>query len=169
MSLSEKETKVLVSLLRKLEWPIDPRVFLVLANKVITASIELAILDKTDRVLMHYRKDVEFNGYHMPGTVIRDNDENVPAAVRRLIATELRGTKMKISVPMCIGWAETQKGTGPYMNPYRHEIGLIHLARVQGAGIGEFFQLDALPPNTLPHHIKLVALVAAYIKEHPDF
>lgn len=150
--LTELEEKSLVDLLRRVQWPVKSDIFKAIANKLVTTPIELAVLDSDNRVLMFYRKDDEYDGCHLPGTVLRDN-ENVLTAIKRLLQSEVVGGK--VTPPISLGWVEITKGNGSGQNPTRHEISLLHVCWLtdpyQGKG-GEFFPIDQLPKNTLPHH-----------------
>lgn len=161
MALTQSEVEQLAGLLGKIEWPMPKEVFYALLRCTVSVPIELAVIDDKGYVLMFYRKDEEYDGYHMPGTVLRDN-EDVSNALRRLLASELVGAN--ISAPQNIGWIEIPRGSGHGENPTRHEISLIFLARLhgeyQGKG-GEFFPIHKLPKNTLPHHVTLIQQVRA--------
>lgn len=154
----EERTKLLVTLLRELKWPLDPKVFGTLLNKTVSVPIELAVLNDRDEVLMFYRKDDEYDGNHIPGSVLRDTD-TVGGVLTRLRNGEVVGGN--VTEPIFIGWAEIPKGTGPGENPTRHEISLVFLCRLVGEykGSGKFYPLDQLPENTLSHHRVLVSNV----------
>ena len=160
MALTEDETKELVRLLEKLEWPLDPHVFHALVGKVVTVPQELSVINEENRILTFYRKDGEYDGHHQPGTVLRNN-ETVQQALERLKGGELAGAE--IEPPKNIGWVEIPQGNGFGENPTRHEVSLLWLARIKEySGPGTFSPLNQLPNNTLPHH-KLIALK---VQEH---
>ena len=164
MKLTEQEVRMLVGLLEKLEWPTPKEVFYMIMRRFISIPIELCVLDGNDRVLMFYRKDEEYDGYHMPGTVLRD-DETVPQAIKRLIQNELVGSE--VTDPKNIGWVEIPRGNGYGNNPTRHEISILFIAHLQGADGGSggvVFTFDALPENTLPHHRVLAEKFRLYLE-----
>lgn len=143
---------------------IDSRIFHAILLKFPSVPIELVVLDQENRVLMFYRKDHEYDGFHMPGTVLRNN-ETVPQAVDRLLQSEVVGAGI-ISVEN-VGVTEISRGTKCGENPTRHEISILYLARLgrSYAGNGGIFSpMDDLPENTLPHHRVLVEKFQKYIK-----
>lgn len=73
MPLNEQEIIKLTDLLARVDnTQIKGDVWYELVKKFITVPIELCILDDQERVLLVYRKDREFDGYHMPGSVVND-------------------------------------------------------------------------------------------------
>lgn len=160
--LTTSETDLLVTLLQKVTWPLNPRVFRALVNIMVSVPIELAVLNEQNEILMFYRKDKEYDGNHIPGSVLRDN-ENVSDVLERLRTSEVVGGK--ISNPVNIGHVEISKGSGSGQNPTRHEISLIYVARLTGPynGSGRFYPLDQLPENTLSHHRILIGKVRSWL------
>lgn len=156
--LSPEEEAQLASLMRRARWPLKPDVFRAGVGLFVSNPIELKVLNDNGHVLMFYRKDDEYEGNHIPGTVLRDN-EDVPMAIQRLLNSEVVGGE--VTPPISLGWKEISKGTtGSGQNPTRHEISLLHVCWLkkpyQGKG-GEFYPVDQLPKNTLPHHRVLIA------------
>lgn len=152
VGLTEGEDRELARLLKKAGWPLSKEVFGALVGKTVTVPIELCVMNEDDKVLTFYRKDEEYAGHHMPGTVLRDN-ESVGAALHRLIESEVVGGE--ISTLQNVGWTEIPKGFEPWQNPTRHEISLLWLARLHGEYRGKsgvFSSLNNLPGDTLPHH-----------------
>ncbi len=160
--LTTAEEITLIELLGKMKWPISKDVFHALMPKVVSVPLELCTLDQEGRVLMIHRTDPEYTGYHMPGTVLRDN-EDVPTALTRLIHEELSGSP--VATPKNIGWVEVKRGTGEGEDQGRHQISLLYLTHIEGAyrGKGEFFPLDAIPDDTLSHHKMLAEKFRQYI------
>jgi len=146
-----------------MEWPLDKRVFHVLVQKIVSVPNEIAVLDKEHRILTIYRDDAEYTGHHLPGTVLRDS-ESVEESLKRLLQDELAGNK--IASIENIGWIEILKGTGNGMNPTRHELSLLWIARLEDeyCGEGVLSQLDLLPENTLSHHHLIVQKVRTYLQ-----
>ncbi|MFA6534286.1 MAG: NUDIX domain-containing protein [Patescibacteria group bacterium] len=164
MALTQEESLALAELLKKLEWPMDLEVFYALMRKIVSIPIELCVLDDQNRVLTFYRKDAEYDGHHLPGTVLRDN-ETVPQALRRLIQSELVGGK--VTEPQNIGWVEILRGNNPTENPTRHEISLLFLTHLRGTYQGKggvFSPLYGLPENTLTHHRLLIDRFRQYLR-----
>ncbi len=157
--LTETETLQLASLLEKLEWPLDSRIFHPLVTKVVTVPIELGVFNAEGKILLIYRNDAEFTGWHVPGTVLRDDGEDVPAAIRRLGNGEV---ETYISTPIPVGWLESPKDE----HSPRHEVALLHVCKLEGLypGRGQFFDPTSLPDDTLCHHKRIVPAMLAGMK-----
>lgn len=165
MALNEQEAQCLVDMSKKIEWPLLKEVFHALVSVVVTVPLELCVLDSQMRALMFYRKDSEYNGYHLPGTVLR-NDDTILKALSRLIQNELAG--YKITQPENIGWIEVLMGDREGQDPGRHQISLIFIARLDESALvksGVFFHLDALPSDILTHHRMILEKVKEYLTD----
>lgn len=155
MALNESECNMLAELLKRAEWPLSKEVFHALMGVVVTTPIELGVFDAGGKILLIHRDDPEYpDCWHLPGTVLRNN-EDVPTAVKRLINGEVRAPVLDL---ISLGWREIVKGSGVGQNPTRHEISLVHVCWLQGSyeGVGKFFSLDSLPESTLTHHRVLI-------------
>jgi ADP-ribose pyrophosphatase YjhB (NUDIX family) len=163
--LSREEELQLISLLKRTKMPVSYDLFLAIMSSFPSIPVELAVFNKEGEILLFNRIDDEFDGYHSPGTVLR-NDDTVEVALKRLIEGELKG--LRLTEPISLGWHENIKGSGYFQNPTRHEISLIHVCEAirKYNGEGEFFSLDKLPKNMVPHHRKLVPEIARRFKEY---
>lgn len=156
-SLDEEEKKQLAHLLEKVDnVQIRGEIWHQLVKKIITVPIELCITDENNNVFLVYRKDREFDGYHMPGTVINDW-ETVEEACNRLVKGEvIRDAGITISSPYSIGWLEVRRGLKEEESTTRNAISLLFTARLEGDFVPQegkgFFSFDNLPENTLGHH-----------------
>ena len=161
--LSDEEQEQLVVLLGRMVWPLQPRVFHALVNKTVTVAIELVVFNSEGKVLLECRKDIEYDGYALPGTVLRDN-EDIPTATKRLFEKEIRS---QVSEPVSLGWMEIQKGTELGQDLYRHYIALLYSSKLEGPylGGGEFFQVNQIPKNTLSHEKSIVEEVVKRITD----
>jgi len=163
----DEKAELTAHLLNETKWTehgIDPRIFRAGTNKFVSVPVELCVLDKDGRVLTFYRKDDEYDGHHMPGTVLRDN-EKMSDAINRLLKSEVVGGKIKDV--QNIGVTEIVKGAGPGQNPTRHEISVLFLAYLDGEYKGRdgvFSPMDKLPENILPHHRVLVEKFREFIR-----
>ncbi len=160
--LADGENKQLAPLLSRARWPLEPNVFRALVGMSVSVPIELAVFDN-DQILLFYRRDEEYEGNHMPGTVLRGN-ETVSDAINRLRVEELDGGY--VTKPVSLGWIEVVKGSGPGQDPARHQISLLHACWLVGpyTGSGVFFSLDDLPSDLLPHHRVLIHEIVARIE-----
>ncbi|MDP3996374.1 MAG: NUDIX domain-containing protein [bacterium] len=157
--LTKGEEAELAKLIEKMEWPLPHDVFHALVKKIITVPVELAVFDKgMGRILLHYREDEEFKGWHMPGTVVRDN-EDVKGAIQRLLTDELElEDNSSVTWPENHGWLEVKRKIG-----VRHLISLLFSCRMvkDYGGPGDFFEVNRLPNDTLKHHRVLVKEILA--------
>lgn len=138
-----------------------------LVKKFITVPIELFVLNAKNEIFLVHRRDLEFVGHHHPGTVVNDW-ETVDQARSRLIAGELirdAGFTGGISEPQPIGWFECPRDE----TSTRHAVALLHVSRFDGEyrpreGKG-FFPLDALPIDTLHHHVRMIEALKQYLQD----
>lgn len=170
MSLNEIEKKELVILLEKIEnTEIRGEIWHQLVKKFITVPVELCILDDQNRVLLVYRKDREFDGYHMPGSVVNDW-ETVDEALARLVQSEIvNDIGIEITEPKSIGWIDSPREVGPAEVSTRHGVCLLHVARYCGNfepkdGVG-FYAFDAVPNNVLGCHKYLIPFFKKYLED----
>ena len=168
MSLNDSEKKQLASLLEKIDnTEIRGEIWHQLVKKFITVPVELCILDDMNRVFLVYRKDREFDGYHMPGSVVNDW-ETVDEAVLRLIRQEItEAVGIEITEPESIGWIDSPREATRREPSPRHGILLLHIARFHGEftpreGMG-FYSLDELPPNVLGCHLFALEFFRRYV------
>ena len=155
-TLTDQEKEMLAGLLRRLKPPYGPKVFPAWVENFVTTPVEMAVFNSDRQILLVYREDPEYKGWHSPGTILRD-EEDVPTALERLINGELGGAKVTRPVPL--GWVEVHRGNGLGQNPTRHEISLLHACFVQNlslSGKDRLFSIDQLPENTLTHHKEVI-------------
>ncbi len=167
--LTDTEKVQLATLLERAESSdIKGGIWYEMVKKFITVPIELCILDTESRVFLVYRKDREFDGYHLPGTVVNDW-ETVHDARLRLIQGEIKkDAGFDISYPESIGWLEVRRGNRPDCNPTRHTAALLHITHVKGdvvptEGSG-FYSFDDIPFNTLPDHVFMLRFFKRYLE-----
>lgn len=135
-----------------------------------TVPLELMIFNKKKEIMLIYRKDDEFVGWHHPGSCFNDW-ETIPQRLAKLVQGEVvKGVGITISDPVNIGWIEAQRGDDADRGPSdRHAVSLIYSARltsefVPKGGVG-FFPLSALPNDTLYHHKYILSRVAQYMND----
>ncbi len=169
-SLSVEEKEQLAKLLERAEsTDIKGDIWYEIVKKFITVPVELCVLDQENRVFLVYRKDQEFDGYHMPGTVVNDW-ETVNEARMRLVKGEVvRDAGFQVTPPESIGWLEVRRGEGPYENRTRNAVSLLHIAHLIGGftpkeGLG-FYPFDAIPENTLGSHKYLLQFFKRYLED----
>ncbi len=168
--LTDGEKKELADLLERVDnVQIRGEIWHQLVKKFITVPIELCILDSKNRVFLAYRKDQEFDGYHLPGTVINDWETVHEAGIRLMKGEVMRDAGFKITKLEPIGWLEVRRGNGPEESRTRNAVSLLHVAKLVGKfkpkeGMG-FFPFNDYPKNTLGHHHFLLRRFAKYVKD----
>ncbi len=152
--LTNTEQLQLANLLKRVQWPLHPEVFDALMNTVVSVPIELAVFNDNGHILMMYRKDHAYEGWHIPGTVLR-HTEDVSHAIERLLTHEV---KMSVTPPVQLGYTEIKRGNAFGEDPNRHQISLLHVCWTRGTIHSEhqFFPPTRLPEETLSHHKKLI-------------
>lgn len=169
-SLTLEEKKDLADLLKKVSnVEIRGEIWHQLVHKFITIPIELCILNDRNEVFLVYRKDREFDGYHMPGTVLNDWEDVSKARSRLVLGEVMTGAGISITEPQSIGWFEITRGTKAHEDPHRHEISLLHVAYITNEfiprdGMG-FYSFEELPENILGHHKYLLQFFKRYLED----
>lgn len=148
-----KEVKAFVGMIKRLVPGKFPQsVFIALMSKLPSIPVDLALLNKQNRVLLIRRSDKEFRGewLHFPGTVWRFG-ETISEALQRLRQGELKNFEM--TEPEFFGHIEIFNGKGCRLHPTRHELSLFHFARLKRLPPGDwiFAPINKPPANLLPH------------------
>lgn len=108
MALTETESYQLAQLMGKVEFPTTVPVFEAWCENFITNPLELGVL-KDDKILMIYRKDKYYDGWHIPGSVLTPGSR-VNEVLDRLIKREV-GTL--VTKPEFVNWVEIMKSENP--------------------------------------------------------
>jgi hypothetical protein len=153
------------------------RAFHALAKLMPTVPIELAILRDESRlyggvqVFMIHRKDHEFEGYHMPGSVIL-RGQTRGAKLAELIEKEVTTSGLSVSAPTLVQPVESMEGVDDQSedtlgsNPRGQAEALLYACwAADGVSpqVGQFFPLSALPPNTLGHHRHMAKIIQQWL------
>ncbi len=135
-----------------------------------TVPIELLILDKHKRVLLVYREDAEFVGWHHPGSCWNDW-ETVWERLQKLVASEVvKDAGATIGGPRNIGWLEGMRGDrGAMGSDDRHACSLICIAPLlvdlSPTERVRLFPLDDVPKDTLYHHKYFMKRTSQFFKD----
>lgn len=171
MPLTRKQELQCAKLLRQAEFPTKTQqLFEAFLLVGITSAFELAVLrpmkgSLLPEILLIYRNDKHFKGWHMPGTMILGKD-TMEIAEGRLVEQEV---DLPLEIPRFVRYFFVPKGTGDGENPRGAEIGFLHLAYVlRGVRTkprcGKFFPIESIPKNTLRHHVKMIAELRARLR-----
>lgn len=137
--LTSKEIKVLVKLLEKVRLPAPYPVFIALCKSVPLIAVDLAVMPDKNHILLTYRKDEFYDGWHLPGSILRSL-ESVENAFRRVARSELC---VKVSRPKFTTYFS-------YFDNREYGIALLFVAKPKSKpAAGKYFNLDKLPKNFL--------------------
>lgn len=168
--LNEEETDQLVTLLGKLTWPVDSRVFDALCENFSVTPVELVVLRESregPEVFMIYRKDRFFTGWHSTGSIILPG-RTVDFVLRDIITREV-GISLAAPHFEFVRFRQFMKGNGPNQSARGQEVSLIHVLRlpkeveVSLNAERKFFPLSKLPEDLLQHHKMVLADVKKYL------
>src|SRR3990167_8787178 len=87
-SFTRGEVQQLVRLLGKLKWPVPYPVFLAICKSIPIIAIDLAVMPDPNHVLLTYRDDDFYKGWHIPGSILRYGD-SIAKAHQRVASDEL--------------------------------------------------------------------------------
>ena len=145
--LSPKEVRIFKRLVKKLKahnGELPEETFNALNKVLAFPACEMAVADKQKRLLLTWRKDKFWKGWHFPGSVLR-NKEEFAEALQRTAQKELgRGLKsFKFLFPM--NYPKGARG---------HSVTFVFLCRLNGKPKnGKFFKI--MPKSIIPEHRQL--------------
>jgi hypothetical protein len=169
-ALSDEEYDVLENFLKRLRFPVPPRIFDAWCAASVTVPIELAILRKGDsEVFLIHRKDKFYDGNHMPGTVLLPGQQCADR-LQALRQGEVSNAGLTVTNPQFVTAVETLMGPDHEgKNPRGQEMAVLFVCRVVDDNAeptkGAFYPLGELPPDTLVHHIRLVEKVKSFLRK----
>ena len=150
--LTDKEIKQLVGLLKKVRLPAPYPVFVALLGSVPIVAVDLAVMPDKDHILLTYRDDEFYKGWHVPGSILR-YAETTQDAWKRVATKELG---------MNIGSA-TFLAYFNYKDHRESGVTLLFTARPKGNPTdGEYFAFNKLPKDFL----KAQQFEIDYLKKH---
>ncbi|TSC59488.1 MAG: NUDIX hydrolase [Candidatus Peregrinibacteria bacterium Greene0416_62] len=145
--MTSEEIAQLVALLRKLpesnllppNMPLD--VWKAIHGIVPIPAVEVIVTTTGKNFLLTYRKDADWDGWHIPGGYMHYR-ESIPDACRRIAKQELG---IDITFEKCIDaymWPD---------HPYSSALSLVCICKTAGIpNTGEFF--TEIPEKMIPHH-----------------
>lgn len=143
---------------KDLEHPLSEEAFLAYCHNCITNAIELAVLKSINNkwhILLIYRHDQFYKGWHMPGSIILPG-ETIDITIKRLRAEEV---KQDFTRPVFVKLAENTDERG-------QSIGLVHACLLKGdyKGEGKMYSLDNIPADTLSYHQRLIKIIKEWLQ-----
>ncbi|MDP3999594.1 MAG: NUDIX domain-containing protein [bacterium] len=153
-TLNKQETQNLVKLLKKVRLPAPYPVFIALCKSVPMVAVNLAVMPDNRRLLLTYRNDEFYKGWHIPGSILRYK-ENPLDVLKRVSRQEL---KMKIKSPRFVNYFIENSSRG-------HELILLFVVRPAGAlKKGKYFSLNHPPKDLLKEQVQEVRRLARLVR-----
>ena len=141
--LTKKEIDQLAVLLKKIDNPrggLPQPVFDALCGVVPFVACELAIMNKKGELLLAWREDQWWKGWHFPGGLMRHRetfDERIKATALREVGIDVK----KHSFLFPINYHDSVRG---------HVVSLIFLCHAETSTEGKFFK--TMPKDIIPEH-----------------
>lgn len=140
--------------------PALPRIprelFLKIMSKSVPTALELALM-KDNQVVLVWREDAWFRGWHLPGSYIAPR-ETIMQTAARIVRKEVPGIRIVAGAePRIIG------GFSNDTNPRFHDSSILTVADCEGEPQGEraeFFSLLDEPPDLIQEHKKFWQFLA---------
>ena len=148
--LTREEQEQFLSLIKKLGWKrTGKEVFEAFFSIFPFALCEIAVLREINgvpHVLLWYRDDEHYTGWHLPGGYILRGEET-EETIRRVLMNE---TGLQLQKAEFARYYNSYPANAPVPN---HQVALLFLCSADGEPRqGTFFPVDALPPDILSHH-----------------
>lgn len=142
--LTPKEIKELVRLLQKIKSPFPYPIFIALCKKIAMVAVDVAVMPDKNRVLLTYRKDDFYDGWHIPGSIMRHGEEPIDV-FKRVCREELF---LKINKPRFVGCFNNYDVRG-------HAFTLLYIMRpTKKPETGKYFKISEPPANLVSTHKK---------------
>jgi len=166
---TEAEIELAASILSRLPGGFLPLpIFHEVARLVTTPTMEVAPMrmaaNGIAEILLTYRNDKHWQGWHIPGTVIRSTDEpdSFHTGFQRVLTEELNGSVTYLTEPQYVNQKFWDVARG-------RELDAVHFVEVSVADEsqlpGTFFAVNAIPEDTVEHHkIMIPEIAEAYLQ-----
>jgi len=113
------------------------------------------IVNQKPEILLIYRKDEYYDGYHVPGAVLIPG-QKIEDALSNLLKREL-GDNVRINHLEFVKYFEMLKGSGIGQNSRGHEIKIVFAGKIEGEPKnGEWFAKNNLPNNIIPGFVYII-------------
>lgn len=157
--LSTKKEKYLIKLLKKIKLPAPYPVFLALCKSVPIIAVDIALIKEKNRLLLTYRDDESYKGWHIPGSILTYQEKPIQAFYR--VAKKELGLKLK-------DLAKIKFQTYfSYRDPRENGIVLLFTASSKAEPKdGKYFHLDNLPKDLLKEQIQETKYLKDLVARH---
>ncbi len=154
--LTKKETEQLVSLLKKIPDPhegLPQPVFDALCDVVPFAACELVVMNKKGELLLTWREDRWWKGWHFPGGLLRHR-ESPDDRLKKMALHEIGIHLKKYKFLFPVDYSKGLRGSG---------ISLVFLCDHESPKEGTFFK--TMPKDIIPEHRDVWRRVRKAIKD----
>jgi hypothetical protein len=115
-------------------------------------------------ILLIYRKDKYYDGFHLPGSVITPGQTSVET-LNSVIKNEI-GPNTETGNIKFIKVIDTMKGFGVDLDSRGQNLKLLYGCEIKGNVLnGEWFSENSLPENIIPEHKNLVRSMFEYLNK----
>lgn len=168
--LSENEWTEWTKLTKRIKFidgKIPEEAFYAFCEAFVTAVIDLIPyrrLNNEVEILLIYRKDKYYDGFHIPGSVIVPGKTS-KETLNSVIDVEL-GKDSLVSKIDFVGIIDSMKGEGLDLDKRGQDLKLLYVCKVDGEVMeGEWFTKNNLPKNIIPEHQKVAREIFDFINK----
>jgi hypothetical protein len=161
LPLSEKEWLQWTELTKRIQFINDKiplEAFYAFCESFISPVVDIVpyrTKDNISEILLIYRKDKYYDGFHLPGSVIvpgRTSKETLQFVIDKEL-----GDKADIGKISLMEVMDTMKGKGIGLDERGQDLKLFYTCEVKGEVMeGEWFSKNNLPKNIIPEHQEVV-------------
>lgn len=168
--LSENEWTEWTKLTKRIKYidgKIPEEAFYAFCESFVSAVIDLVpyqIKNGELEILLIYRKDRYYDGFHIPGSVIVPGKTS-KETLNSVIDVEL-GKASLVSKIDFVDIVDSMKGEGSDLDKRGQDLKLLYVCRVDGEVTeGEWFTKNNLPKNIIPEHQKIALEIFDFISK----
>lgn len=159
--LNQEELELYLKLQKKVGWKRSGQAvfesFFPILPVTCSEQAVVRYIDKVPHVLMWYRKDEHYEGWHMPGGYILKGEsewEWTSRVLSKEVGLELKRVEF-------IRWLNHRAEHWGLPN---HQLACLFLCEAEGeVNKGKFFPLTDLPADTMAHHCRMIQHVRAHL------
>lgn len=154
--------------IRFIDGKIPMEAFYAFCETFISPVVDIApyrLINDEVEILLIYRKDKYYDGFHLPGSVIVPGKTS-KETLDSVIHNEL-GDKANIGKIHFIRVIDTMKGTGVGLDERGQDLKLLYACEIRGETLdGEWFVKNKLPKNIIPEHQQVVLEAFDWLKNN---
>lgn len=154
--LLKKDLENFTRIVKKIKHPergLEQGVFDALCSLVTHTACELVIVNNKNEILLTFRKDKFWEGWHFPGGLLRYK-ESFLARLKLVVKLELKVKLVSAKFLFPINYINSKRG---------HDVSLVFLCKLEKAlKVGKWFK--QMPKNIIPEHKMLWKEVIRLLK-----